>query len=267
MLDMAVDVIIAARKESTNSRIQRDTMAVILNGLPSGHTRDMIYNREKRQRRVEVEILDTTNDASELVPALGNKGGRPLGATKEALPELVPALRNMGGRPLGATNEAVPELVPALSSKGGRPLEATNEAKRDREGREHKAKAYAVETLLARWARREPGKRSGKKRTNLIIEAAKKNFNVEDLVIRESMIWDRATRGKFSNPRGERRGFAIARDRASAGNFCRLSVEGRANAQLNKMSRACKLIDKGNSARRKDIWVQERRQEWCSKRE
>jgi hypothetical protein len=88
----------------------------------------MIYSREKKRRRVEEEILGTTND----------------------VPELLPALRNKGGRPLGATNKVVPEIVPALHNKGGHPLGATNEAKRDREGREHKAKAHAVETLLAR---------------------------------------------------------------------------------------------------------------------
>jgi hypothetical protein len=198
LLDIAVDTVIAARKESTNGRIQRDTMAVILKGLPSGCTRDMIYNREKKRRRVEEKCLDTTKDVPELVPALRNKGGRPLEATYEAAPELVPALRNKVGRPFGATNKAVPEFVPALHNKGGQSLGATNEDKRDREEREQKAKADAVQALLARWAVREPGKRSKKNELKLIIEAAKKKFNVEDLSIPESMIRDRATTGNVN---------------------------------------------------------------------
>jgi hypothetical protein len=43
-LDMAVDLVITARNESTNGRIKRDTMAGILEGLPPDYTRDMIYN-------------------------------------------------------------------------------------------------------------------------------------------------------------------------------------------------------------------------------
>jgi hypothetical protein len=165
-LDMAVDLVIDARNESTNGRIKRDTMAGILKGLPPDYTRDMIYSREKKRRRVaeespdidlvEEEILDITND--------------------------------------------VPEFVTALPNKGGRPLGATNEAKCDRQEREQKAKADAVQALLARWAVREPGKRSKKNELKLIIEAAKKKFNVEDLFIAESMIRERATRGKVPNP-------------------------------------------------------------------
>jgi hypothetical protein len=191
VLDTAVDLILAARKKSTNGRIQRDTMTGILNGLPSGYTRDMIYSREKKRRRTEVESLDTTTN-------------------NDVPPEVVraPAIRSKGGCPtLGATNEAdVPGLVPALHNKGGRPttLGATNEAKRDRDRveREHKAKADAVQALLALWAVRESGKRSKKNELKLIIEAAKKKFNVQDLHILESMIRDRASRGKLSNPKG-----------------------------------------------------------------
>jgi hypothetical protein len=59
ILESAVDVVIAARKESTNGRIKRDTMIGVLKGLPAGYTRDMIYNRERKRRRVEKESLDT----------------------------------------------------------------------------------------------------------------------------------------------------------------------------------------------------------------
>jgi hypothetical protein len=52
-LDMAVDFVIAARKESANGRIKRDTMFDILKGMPPEYTRDMIYNREKKRRRIE----------------------------------------------------------------------------------------------------------------------------------------------------------------------------------------------------------------------
>jgi hypothetical protein len=117
-LDMAVDLVASARNESTNGRIKRDTMAGILLGLPSDYTRNMIYSREKKRRRVAEESLDSTNDIEITID--------------------------------------VPELAPAPCNKGGRPLGATNAAKRDREDRERKAKADAVETLLARWARREP---------------------------------------------------------------------------------------------------------------
>ena len=57
LLDAAVDVIIAARNESANGRLHRDTMAGILHGMPSGDTRDMIYSREKKRRRVAEENL------------------------------------------------------------------------------------------------------------------------------------------------------------------------------------------------------------------
>jgi hypothetical protein len=58
-LDKAVDVVVAARKESTNGRIRRDTMTGILTAMPPGCTRDMIYNREKKRRRIEKESVDT----------------------------------------------------------------------------------------------------------------------------------------------------------------------------------------------------------------
>jgi hypothetical protein len=208
LLDLAVDLIIAARKESANGRIRRDTMAVILNGLPPDYTRDMIYNREKKRRRVEEEILDTTNavasansispadDVSELVPALRNKGGRPLGTTKEAK-------RDREERENKAKTDAVEAVLAASISPADDVPElvpATNEAKRDREERENMAKADAVQALLARWAVREPGRRNKKNELKLIIEAAKKKFNVEDFFIGESMIRERATRGKVSNP-------------------------------------------------------------------
>jgi hypothetical protein len=78
-------------------------------------------------------------------------------------------------------------------------LGATNEAKRDREEREGMAKADAVKALLALWAAREPGGRSGQNELKLIIEAAKKKFNVEDLIINKAMIRQRANTGKASN--------------------------------------------------------------------
>jgi hypothetical protein len=74
-LDMAVDLVASARNESTNGRIKRDTMAGILLGLPSDYTRNMIYSREKKRRRVAEESLDSTNDIEitidvpELAPA------------------------------------------------------------------------------------------------------------------------------------------------------------------------------------------------------
>jgi hypothetical protein len=79
-------------------------------------------------------------------------------------------------------------------------LETTDEAKHDRIERENKAKADAVQALLAFWAKIEPGKRSKPFELKRIIESAKKKFNVQDLVIRESMIRERATRGKVTNP-------------------------------------------------------------------
>jgi hypothetical protein len=85
-LDRAVDVVTAARKESANGRLKRDTMAGILSGMPPDCTSHTIYNEERKRRKrrcVEEEILDTTIDVPELEPAL-NKGGRPLGATNEA---------------------------------------------------------------------------------------------------------------------------------------------------------------------------------------
>jgi hypothetical protein len=91
----------------------------------------------------------------------------------------------------------VTELKPALN-KGGRPLGASNEAQRHREERESMAKADAVEALLARWAVRQPGKRTRKDELKLIIEAAKKKFNVEDLIIEEGLIRQRAKKGNVS---------------------------------------------------------------------
>jgi hypothetical protein len=161
-LDMAVDVVIAARNGSAAGRIKRDTMAGILNGFPPNFTRDMIYNREKKRRRVEKEDLDAVRLVVE----------KELLDAADDMPEFEPALRNKGGRSLGATNEA-----------------------------ENMAKADAVQALLARWwAVREPGKRSQRKELKLIIEAAKKKFNVEDLIINECMIRERATRGRVLNP-------------------------------------------------------------------
>lgn len=171
-LDAAVDVVIAARNEN-NGRLHRDTMAGILNGMPLGFTRDMIYNRERKRRRVEEEILDARLVAEEIIHAR---------LVEEGLVE--------------------EEILPAPSKKAGRPLGATNEAKRDREERENKAKTDAVQALLALWAVRESGKRSKKNELKLIIEAAKKKFNVEDLLIPESMIRDRASRGTVENPSG-----------------------------------------------------------------
>jgi hypothetical protein len=158
VIDKAVDLMTAARNESDNGRLKRDTMAGILSALPPDCTTHMLYNRERKRRRVKKEILGTTIEEE----------------------------------------VDVPELKPALN-KGGRPLGATNEAERDREEREGLAKADAVEALLARWAARQPGRRSGKDELKLIIEAAKKKFNVEDLIIREGLIRQRAKKGNLSN--------------------------------------------------------------------
>jgi hypothetical protein len=164
-LDTAVDLITAARNESANGRLKRDTMAGILNVLPPDCSKHMIYNRERKRRRVDEEILDTTIDVPELEPV------------------------------------DVPELEPALN-KGGRPLGATNEAKHDREEREDMAKAHVVKVLLARWAERKPGKRTERNELKLIIEAAKEKFNVHNLIIGESMIRQRANTGKTLTRRG-----------------------------------------------------------------
>jgi hypothetical protein len=164
-LDTAVDLITAARNESANGRLKRDTMAGILNVLPPDCSKHMIYNRERKRRRLEEEILDTTINVPELEPV------------------------------------DVPELEPALN-KGGRPLGATNEAKHDREEREDMAKAHVVKVLLARWAERKPGKRTERNELKLIIEAAKEKFNVHNLIIGESMIRQRANTGKTLTRRG-----------------------------------------------------------------
>jgi hypothetical protein len=154
-------------------------MAGILSAMPSNFTRDMIYNREKKRRRVqqesdEQEVLDTADDV---------------------VPEFVPILD---------TTDNVPEFVAELRNKdSGCPLvgASMNEAsKRDREERENKAKADAVETLLARWAVRKPGTRGPQNELRQIIEAAQKKFHVEGFLISESMIRERAARGEASNP-------------------------------------------------------------------
>jgi hypothetical protein len=149
-------------------------MASILDSMPPDYTRDMIYAREKKRRRLEEDIV-TKNNAVESASISG--------PTDDA-PELVPLV----------------PFVPAPPKKAGRPLGATNEAKRDRKERENKAKTDAVQALLDMWAKREPGKRSKKNELKRIIEAAKKKFDVEDLSIAESMIWERAARGSVPNP-------------------------------------------------------------------
>jgi hypothetical protein len=193
-LDMAVEFVIAARKESAIGRIKRDTMFHLLKGMPPEYTRDMIYSRERKRRRVEKGILDTTN-------AVASGSISPT----DDVPESVAALRNTRGRALGSTDAAsisptddVPESVPALRNKGGRPLGYTDEAKRDREEREDMAKAEAAKALLALWAKRKQGGYSKQNELRCIIEAAKKKFNVEDCFISPKLVRDRATKGCVS---------------------------------------------------------------------
>jgi hypothetical protein len=168
-LDTAVMCMTEARNASASGCMKRGTMTGILESAPT-LTRDMIYAHEKKRRRttiVEEEGGNTEANISNPAVLLNNSDDNNTN-------------NNVGGRPKGSTNAA----------------------KHDRESREAAARTHAVDALKARWAGKKPGGRLEKHALRDIIEAAKKKFNVEDLLIGEHMIKERASRGQSRNPTG-----------------------------------------------------------------
>jgi hypothetical protein len=68
-IDKAVDLMTAARNKSDNGRLKKDTMVGILNALPPNCTTHMLYNLERKRRRVEEEILGTIIEEEMMYPS------------------------------------------------------------------------------------------------------------------------------------------------------------------------------------------------------